>query len=443
LIPRIVVEDVGADAVLVEVNGEPVLVLSPHQSFASAVSAVERYVPELDQDRARALIRAHLPDAPDLEVAGETLSAPPADREERRWVPAKLGIVLAAVAAAGGIVLGQLGNQARTSTVQADSQSASSPFDGDTFRRLAAEGDLMCTPIGTLRARCTDWDGSVMLAEANVGPEKLTVIFSYGKERIGVAVFPSAADAHAWVSEPATREMYPSARAEGRFVVWGTDQEKVESYLARISDVADPPLRGPVPRLLGEPTMPPVRMRAVPATLEAMLMGALGVTPHQVERAVSSGLDRTFPPVQASAVALLLGIPTAEGSEHALTLTPTPTWTPTAEPDGSKPTGQTAKPSTPTRHGPQDSGTPRHLPAPDGSSTASPPGSPTASPPGSPSGHTPSPRSKPTKKPKQREKQSPTPRQTAPATPATTGAPAHTHRHGAGGPDQPRQDPPQ
>ena len=75
---------------------------------------------------------------------------------------------------------------------------------------------------------------------------QITVTFSYGKERIGVTVFSSAAAAQAWASEPATREMYPSARAGGGFVIWGTDQEKVASYLARIGDVADPPLEGPV-----------------------------------------------------------------------------------------------------------------------------------------------------------------------------------------------------
>ncbi|GAA5016021.1 hypothetical protein [Actinopolymorpha pittospori] len=424
MIPRIVVEDVGADAVLVEVNGEPVLVLSPHQSFASAVGAVERYVPEIDQDRARALVRAHLPDAPDLEVAGDTPSVPAADREERRWVPAKLVIVVAAVAAAGGIVLGQLGNnQAGPTTAQTELRSASSPFASDTFRRLAAEGDLMCTPIGTLRARCTDWDGSVMLAEANVGPEKLTVIFSYGRERIGVAVFPSGAAAHAWVSEPATRAMYPSAGTEGRFVIWGTDQEKVASYLARISGVTDSSLQGPVSSRLGGPTLPPVRMRAVPASLEGMLMGALGVTPEQVDRAISAGLDRTFSSVQASAVALLLGMPPA--GESGRERSTTPTSTPTAEPEGSKQTGSHAGSSIPPGHGPQNPGPPGHLPGSDGS--------PTADPSGSPRLHTPNPHAQQSKKPKQ-EKRSPTPRQTTPATPATTNGPARTPGHGAGSP---------
>ncbi|MGW5360771.1 hypothetical protein [Actinopolymorpha pittospori] len=424
MIPRIVVEDVGADAVLVEVNGEPVLVLSPHQSFASAVGAVERYVPDIDQDRARALVRAHLPDAPDLEVAGDTPSVPAADREVRRWVPAKLVIVVAAVAAAGGIVLGQLGNQAGPSTAETELRSASSPFASDTFRRLAAEGDLMCTPIGTLRARCTDWDGSVMLAEANVGPGKLTVIFSYGKERIGVAVFPSGAAAHAWVSEPATRAMYPGAGAEGRFVIWGTDQEKVASYLARISGVTDSSLEGPVSSRLGGPTLPPVRMRAVPASLEGMLMGALGVTPEQVDRAISTGLDRTFSSVQASAVALLLGTPPADetGPEPSTT----PTSTPTAEPDGSKQTESHATSPTPRGRGPQNSGPPGHLPESDGS--------PTADPSGSPRPHTPSPHAEQSKKPKQEKTRSPAPRQTNPATPATTNGPARAPGHGAGSP---------
>jgi hypothetical protein len=430
LIPRIVVEDVGADAVLVEVNGEPVLVLSPHQSFASAVSAVERYVPELDQDRARALIRAHLPQAPDLELAGVAPSqTPPAERVERRWMSAKLGVGIAAVAAAGGIVLGQLGNQVATSTAETELRSASSPFDSATFRRLAAEGDLMCTPIGSLRARCTDWDGSVMLAEASVGPDKLTVIFSYGKERIGVAVFGSPALARAWAVEPATRELYPNARAGDRFVIWGTDQVKVDSYLARIGHVGSRPLRGPVSRFIGGPPLPPRRTAAPRVTLEGMLMGALGVTAQQVDHAAGAGVDRAFPPVQASALALLLGLPPAGDSERPPSTTPAPSTTPTSPgmpTSSSGPKKGKATPSRPPRHGPDDLGPPGHQPDPEETATTGLPRS--------ASEHTPHPHTGRSRKPGQEKKQSPGPDATMNSPPAAAAPKGQTSGRGAASP---------
>ena len=151
-------------------------------------------------------------------------------------------------------------------------------------------------------------------------------------------------------------------------------------------------------------------------------MGVLGVTPHQVDRAVSGGLDQTFPPVQSSAIALLLGIPPAEGPGHDPSTTPTSpsTSTSTAEPDEAKSSGQNAKPSTPPDTARRTQGRPgtcRVGRVTDGERARVTERAP------------PSPHSQQTKKPKQEKKWSPTPRQTNPATPATTNGPARAPGH--------------
>lgn len=64
---EVVVHDAGVDAVLVEVGGEPVLVLRPSMSFGAAVQAVMGVAPHMSADDAARLVRRAMPDAPNLD----------------------------------------------------------------------------------------------------------------------------------------------------------------------------------------------------------------------------------------------------------------------------------------------------------------------------------------------------------------------------------------
>lgn len=63
---EVVVHDVGVDAALVEVAGEPVLMLRPSMSFGAAVQAVRGVAPHLSADEASAMVRHALPQMIDL-----------------------------------------------------------------------------------------------------------------------------------------------------------------------------------------------------------------------------------------------------------------------------------------------------------------------------------------------------------------------------------------
>lgn len=70
---EVVVHDAGMDAVLVEHDGVPVLMLRPDMSFQAAVQAVRGVAPHLSADEAARIVRRALPNAVDL---GELLSSP-------------------------------------------------------------------------------------------------------------------------------------------------------------------------------------------------------------------------------------------------------------------------------------------------------------------------------------------------------------------------------
>lgn len=65
---EVLVVDLGVDACVLEREGhESVLVIRPHQTFGSAVSAVSEAFPCAGIDQVRRLVRRYLPDAVDLD----------------------------------------------------------------------------------------------------------------------------------------------------------------------------------------------------------------------------------------------------------------------------------------------------------------------------------------------------------------------------------------
>lgn len=246
--PRVVIADVGTDAALYSEPGNVVLVLRPGQSFSNAVAAAQQCLPDKHPDLIRSVVRTYLPEAPDFElpVATPVRHVPPPEPEptrpwytRRRMLVAGLTVV-ALLLVSGGWGLARLGLGGQTddsaaapgSTDDAAATYAGSfaPFEEEAFQQFARRGEMACEQVDELRARCTDWEGAVLYSEATVGPRSTMFSFSYGQHRVTLRVFPTENAAQRWLSETATVELYPSASGVGRFVLWGTDQGKLEGY---------------------------------------------------------------------------------------------------------------------------------------------------------------------------------------------------------------------
>ncbi len=235
---RVIVADVGADVALVPSDAGPILVLRPEQSFESACTQVLRVLPDLHPDAARALVREHLPDAIDLPSALDLPSAttPPVStsRGGRRTAVMVTSLSLAGLAVAGFgavTVADSIDDIHDRSELLASTERDA--FGNESFTAFTNTGLMRCATTGTQVARCTDEDGLVMTSEASFGPNAVHYTFSWGSERIWLRIFPNPRDADAYASEGATRTLQ-NLRVINRFVLWGTDAERIDVYVRSI-----------------------------------------------------------------------------------------------------------------------------------------------------------------------------------------------------------------
>lgn len=347
--PRVVVVDIGVDAALYSEPGNRVLVLRPGQTFNNAVAAVQRCLPHSHPDTVRAIVRTNLPTAPDFdppdapplrpaivepEGAPSRWRRPWSQSWTRRWGRTLIPVLAAVLAV---IVIGAVG------VFRLVSDSSDGPFASEAFLEFARRGEFVCQQTGELQATCRDPRDGVLVSEATVGPRSVVYMFSYGEDRVGLRVFTDAKSARAWAGKPPTRRMYPGVRAVGRFVLWGTDKEKIAYYVsllrtsspaARDDDAEAPQLNfllgvtdldpvvlaqpnGLDRRILRTPVRIPDAPRAngLPASLGAVMMATLGVGEAEADRAAHDGLEAVLPPVQVLAVRLTLGVPGSTGSQ--------------------------------------------------------------------------------------------------------------------------------
>ncbi|MGA5822214.1 hypothetical protein ACPC54_30645 [Kitasatospora sp. NPDC094028] len=310
---------IDADATLIIDGDQPLVVIRPAQTFDSAVLAVQAALradfPHLHPDQIRAMVRAQLPDLPTMDrLMGVGESPPPIDRcapvrSGRQIVPraprrrrsAAIGqILLAAVIAAAGVGVGYMVGQhgSRTAAVldRVPVPAATlSAFAADpAFRQFAAAGQMRCTSLGPLQARCTDVDQLVMYSEAAISPNSVAYTFSYGTERIYMMAFRSNADAAAWAQESGSQKTLDNLSVVTRFALWGSDAARLREYQELIVEAARQEQTRPVSASLT------VKM---PDRLAALAFGTLGV--------VSSRLDRLDlapnAPGLVAAVHLVLG----------------------------------------------------------------------------------------------------------------------------------------
>ncbi|MER8103318.1 hypothetical protein [Kitasatospora sp. NPDC094016] len=302
--PVIVVSSrIDADATLIIEGDQPLVVIRPAQTFDSAVLAVQAALradfPHLHPDQIRAMVRTQLPDLPTMDrLMGVGESPPPVDRRaparsDREIVPrvprrrrsvAVGQILLAAVIAAVGVGVGYaVGQHTSRPAVVLDRApnptSTLSAFAGDpAFRQFAAAGQMRCTSLGPLQARCTDVDQLVMYSEAAVSPNSVAYTFSYGTERIYMMAFHSNADAAAWAQESGSQKTLDNLSVVSRFALWGSDAARLQEYQGLIVEAARNQTR-PVTAGLT------VKM---PDRLAALAFGTLGVASSRLDPLAST-----------------------------------------------------------------------------------------------------------------------------------------------------------
>ncbi|MGX1907591.1 hypothetical protein ACWIID_01810 [Streptomyces phaeochromogenes] len=308
------------DVGLVNIGGERHLFLKL-QSFDSAVRQVRSALPDLSLEQVERLLREHseFKDFEELlgtvEPAAPVVIAPMPDeppqpvrprRRAKRWVvAAALVPALVGSWALGYVTAGSpLGTSASapdpSPTDAGGAKPAAKPFVEPEFRGFSKAGRIDCKPIADLVAECTDADGMVMSSKAATGPDSTIFVFSYGSERIGLRIFGDADYAETWARQDGTIELYPNLSRSGRYVLWGTDEQRLSEY----TDVlrAEETRRSSNPRMRGAST-------PLPPRLAALTLGTLGLNEQDVEAFLYSrhGLQIDEPVLLAAQAVLGVG----------------------------------------------------------------------------------------------------------------------------------------
>ncbi|GHH21912.1 hypothetical protein [Streptomyces lanatus] len=309
------------DLGLVNVGGERLLFLKP-QSFDSAVRQVRSALPDLPLEQVERLVREH-PEFMDFEeLLGTVKSARPLDitptpdeslQPARVLGRAKRWVIAAALAPAlaGSWALGYVtaDSPAGTTASAPDAspspgstvQSAAKPFVGPEFMGFSDAGQIDCKPIATLEAECTDADGMVMSSKAATGPDSTIFTFSYGSERIGLRIFGDADYAETWVRQDGTTELYPNLSRSGRYVLWGTDKERLSEYTELLK--AAEATSSATPRVMGS-------FAPLPSRLAALTLGTLGLDERDVEAILYSPQSASVDEPVLLAAQAVLGVQT-------------------------------------------------------------------------------------------------------------------------------------
>ncbi|MEU1355264.1 hypothetical protein ABZ410_15385 [Streptomyces cinnamoneus] len=317
------------DVGVVNMDGERHLFLSP-QSFYSAVRQVSAAMPDLPLEQVERLVRDHCEFKDFDELLGPTEPAPPVDLPPPTEEPsapvgpsgrAKKWVIAAALlpALAGSWALGHStgvesastaasapdGVTARKEAAKDNRNLGPEPFTAPDFKDFSVAGRISCSPIDDLEAECTDSDGMVMATKAATGPDSTIFTFSYGKERLGLRIFGTAEYAKTWAMQDASRELYPNMVLSGRYVLWGTDEERLKDYEGELLAAAK--------KSAGAAHQATAMGHAepLPPRLAALTLGTLGIDEHEARTILYAPQDaRVDAPVLLAARAVL-GVPDA------------------------------------------------------------------------------------------------------------------------------------
>ncbi|MFF9901203.1 hypothetical protein [Streptomyces longispororuber] len=327
-------KDFPADVALFTIDGVRTLFMRP-QEFNTAVHNVRNALPSIPHEAAEQMVRQHPESFPLFdELFGRndpvpppvTYSAPPPPPAapiskqpfRRAWRRKALVVAALLPALAGSWALGRYTHipdvteeKAKASapdstpgTAESDAGTAKAPFTDPKFKSFSGASTITCDPISTLEAECTDADGMVMSSKAATGPDSTIFTFSYGSERIGLRIFYDAKYAGTWARQDGSRELYPHMEVHGRYVLWGTDSERIAEYSGLLEKADD----GNEPVALGGST-------PLPPRLAALTLGTLGLDSHEVHQIMAAPPGTTADAPTMLVARLVLG------------LDPGPTWT--------------------------------------------------------------------------------------------------------------------
>ncbi|MFI9078828.1 hypothetical protein ACIGW8_20515 [Streptomyces sioyaensis] len=321
------------DVGVVNIDGERHLFLSP-QSFYSAVRQVKSAIPELPTEQIECLVRDHCEFKDFDELLGPPaepappVHLPPLPSEPRAPARprgrAKRWAVAAALlpALAGSWALGHF-TATESATTTASIPSAASdqatddenlgpePFTAREFMNFSDAGKIECNPIAALEAECTDSDGMVMSTTAATGPDSTIFTFSYGSERIGLRIFGDADYAKTWERQDGSQALYPNMARSGRYVLWGTDKERLAEYLQLLESA---------PRKVPAAMHSMGGVEPLPPRLAALTLGTLGLDEQDVHTILFASQDAPVNTPVLMAAQAVLGMNT--------------TMSPTVEPGG-------------------------------------------------------------------------------------------------------------
>ncbi|SEE83712.1 hypothetical protein SAMN05216483_6721 [Streptomyces sp. 2131.1] len=328
----IVVGEFPTDAMLCNLNGVRTLFLGVDQTFGRAVSNVRNVLPGITVEAAERMVREQAPELRDFdELLGRTDPVPPSvegpaaalvDDAVREQLPRgaakrrRRAVLVAALlpALAASWAVGRYTNiDDATSTTAASAPDASpsladadvvkAPFADPQFKWFSGSSEIVCDPINALEAECTDSDGIVMATKAATGPDSTIFTFSYGSERIGLRIFYDAKYAATWAKQDGSRELYPNMRTHDRYILWGTDPDRIREY----NDLLEDADKTSGPTAMGGAT-------PLPPRLAALTLGTLGLDDHEVTQII------------AAPQAAPTDTPTLLAARLVLGLDSTPTW---------------------------------------------------------------------------------------------------------------------
>ncbi|MFE2157146.1 hypothetical protein ACFW9M_04945 [Streptomyces lydicus] len=295
------------DVGVVSINGERHLFLSP-QSFGSAVRQVSSAMPDLPLEQVERLVREHCTEfIKDFdELLGPVEPAPPVDLppppaeplssarprgRAKRWaIVAALLPALVGSWAVGHFTGHDVGDtrasapdvSPNSSEASDRTHSAAQPFNEPMFLDFSDAGQIDCQALGALEAECTDSDGMVMSSKAALGPDSTIFTFSYGAEQIGLRIFGDPAYAKTWTQQDGTTKLYPNLVRSGRYVLWGTDRERLQEYLKLLHTSSKKLPAGA--HAMGNAT-------PLPPRLAALTLGTLGLNERDVHTILFSSQD--------------------------------------------------------------------------------------------------------------------------------------------------------
>ncbi|MGG7574062.1 hypothetical protein [Streptomyces sirii] len=311
------------DVGVVNINGERHLFLSP-QSFGSAVRQVSSALPDLPLEQVERLVREHCTEFKDFdELLGPIEPAPPVDlppppaelpTSARPRGRAKRWAIAAALlpALAGSWAVGHFtghdvaATRASAPDVSPNSseasdrmQSGTQPFNDPMFMDFSDAGQIDCQTLGALEAECTDSDGMVMSSKAALGPDSTIFTFSYGAEQIGLRIFGDPDYAKTWTQQDGTTKLYANLVRYGRYVLWGTDKDRLQEYLKLLHTSSKKLPAGA--HAMGNAT-------PLPPRLAALTLGTLGLNERDVHTILFSMQDATVDTPVFLAARAVLGV---------------------------------------------------------------------------------------------------------------------------------------